>query len=176
MNAERAPSVDEITARQREEDARLRRIAPAPAAMPTENEALTLLTTVGLLLGTTQSFFVACLSLARRNFKRGRKRELKNRLAASYHKTPPGSSDPTGQCALEELVLRLVFEVLICRVCIACFEGEQPKSWFRVHRRNWGHQYRIVKLIRAIKSDVNTHNAAKACEWLRFETVTADVV
>lgn len=96
-------------------------------------------------------------------------RSKRDRFVIALHKAYHAQGrveDPT--LALEELVLRLVHELLI-RSINKTHMGSG--AWYIRSRRDEGHQWRMWRLVECVKSCDRTMRVASGCEWLKLGMV-----
>lgn len=115
-----------------------------------------------LLLELTKTNFTRLLAVAWAEIPA--RRRFCRELLRTYHIQPCCISDP--ELALEELVLRLVFEFFIKRVRMHHF---QASNWRLGPGRDAGHQARLERLISCIAISPVMLSRAQQCQWLRLQ-------
>lgn len=118
-----------------------------------------------LLLRMTIREFVVIMEQAR-NLPTNRRREINKALVETYH-MQSNIRDP--MLALEELVLRIVYELMTrkmeLRDVLRC-------RWYACNRRDPNHFERVVRLVECIRTDKMACVTASSCDWLMFYSNT----
>lgn len=98
-----------------------------------------------------------------RNLSTNKRRQMNRSLVRAYH-IQDHIRDPV--LAVEELILRLVYELLARKLEI---KDVLSCQWYRCPRRDSSHAERIRRLVKCVSSDDHATGVANRCEWLMFK-------